>query len=72
MSATLLKRDFGTGVFMSIFRNSEEHLGIIHLYVCRIFRKTDISYPLIHTRTCAYQWVRNVSFSENFAYLLNE
>ena len=33
---------------------------------------TDISYPLIRTRTCPYQGVRNVSFSENFAYVLNE
>ena len=32
-----------------------------------IFRKTNISYPLIHTRTCAYQGVRNVRFSENLA-----
>ena len=29
-------------------------------------------FPLISTRTCAYQGVRNVSFSENFAYVLNE
>ena len=28
----------------------------------RIFRKTNISYPLIRTRTCAYQGVRNVRF----------
>ena len=34
--------------------------------------KTNVSYPLIRTRTCAYQGVRNVSFSENFAYVLNE
>ena len=40
-------------------------------YVRKIFRKTNISNPLIHTRTCAYQRVRNVSFSENFAYILN-
>ena len=32
----------------------------------KIFRKTNISYPLTHTRTCAYQGVRNVSFSEKF------
>ena len=31
----------------------------------QIFRKTNISYPL--TRTCAYQGVRNVCFSENLA-----
>ena len=29
----------------------------------KIFRKTNISYPLIRTRTCAYQGIRNVSFS---------
>ena len=28
--------------------------------------KTNISNPLIRTRTCAYQGVRKVSFSENF------
>ena len=28
------------------------------------FRKTNISYPLTRTRTCAYQGVRNVCFSE--------
>ena len=27
--------------------------------------------PLIRTRTCAYQEVRNVCFSENFAYVFN-
>ena len=33
----------------------------------QIFQKTNISYPLIRTRTCAYQGVRNVRFSENLA-----
>ena len=31
----------------------------------QIFRKTNISDPLVRTRTCAYQGVRNVHFSEN-------
>ena len=31
------------------------------------FRKTNTSYPLIRTRTCAYQGVRNVCFSKNLA-----
>ena len=30
-------------------------------------RKTNISYPLIRTRTCAYQGVRNFYFSEILA-----
>ena len=34
----------------------------------QIFRKTNISYPLIRTPMCAYQGgVRNVRFSENLA-----
>ena len=31
------------------------------------FRKTNIYFYLIHTRTCAYQGVRNIHFSENLA-----
>ena len=33
----------------------------------QIFQKTSISYPLLRTPTCAYQWVRNVRFCENLA-----
>ena len=33
----------------------------------QIFLKTNISYPLIRIRTCAYQGVRNVRFLENLA-----
>ena len=40
-------------------------------YVRKIFRKTNISNRLIRTRAYLYQGVRNVSFSENFAYVLN-
>ena len=40
-------------------------------YVRKISRKTNISNPLIRTHTCAYQGVRNVSFSENLAFVLN-
>ena len=34
--------------------------------------KTSIFYPLIRIRTCMYQVVRNVSFSKNVTYVLNE
>ena len=40
----------------------------------QIFRKTNISYRLMRSRTCAYQGVRNVRFSENltcFVFLLH-
>ena len=44
-------------------------------YVSNVFRKTNISNPLIRTRKCAYKGrgVRNNSnsFLENFAYVLN-
>ena len=46
-------------------------LGSSIYYVHKMFRKTDISYPLIRTRTCAYQVLRQFSFSENFASVLN-
>ena len=46
-------------------------IGSLKMHVCKIFRKTNIFYPLIGTPTCAYEGVRNVSFSENFAYVLN-
>ena len=42
--------------------------GIMNLVRIKIFRKTNISYPLIRTRKCAYQEVRIISFSENFSY----
>ena len=29
-------------------------------------------YPLIRARTCMYQGLRNISFSEYFAYVLND
>ena len=47
-------------------------LRIIHLVSTQNFPKTIISYPVIRTHTCAHQGVRNVSFSENFMWLLNE
>ena len=35
----------------------------------QVFRKTNISYPLIHTRMCAYYGVRNVlGFLENLLF----
>ena len=35
--------------------------GLFIYYVRKIFRKTNISYPLIRTHTCAHQGVRNGS-----------
>ena len=46
--------------------------GIIHLVRFQTFPKSNISYPLIRTRTRAYQGVRNVGFSKKFAEVLNK
>ena len=56
----------------NVSRNFVQYQGSFIYYLCQIFRKTKISYSLIRTRTCTYQVVRNISFSENFTYLLNE
>ena len=45
---------------------------IIHWASSQNFLKNSYSYPLIRTRTCTYQSVRNISFSENFANVLDE
>ena len=38
-------------------------------YIRKIFRNNNISYPQIRTCGCVYQRVRNISFSENCAYV---
>ena len=45
-------------------------LGSFIEYISKIFRKTNIVYPMICRRTCVYQGVRNVSFSENSVNIL--
>ena len=52
------------------FKQPDE--GSFIYYVRKIFRKATISYLLIRTWTCACQGLRNVVFSGNFAYELNE
>ena len=48
-------------------------LGIVHLVRTQdIMKKKFFSYSLIHTSMCAYLGVRNFSFSENFANVLND
>ena len=44
------------------------------MYVCllhTIFRKTNVSYLLMHKSTCVYQELRNVTFPESFVHVLN-
>ena len=40
---------------------------VLHKKTRQTFKKTNIYYHLIHTRTCAYQGVRNIRFSKNLA-----
>ena len=49
--------------FMTIWENKKNGL---------IRTGTNIPYPLIRTRTCAYQGVRNISNSKKFVYVLND
>ena len=62
-------RDGCTAVADSLLFHAEKDRGLSIKYVRNIFKKTNIPNPLI--RTCAYQGVRNISFSGNFAYVLN-
>ena len=58
-------------IFQIWFHNFFSNLWSSIKYVSNIFRKANISNPLMRTRTGACQGVRNVSFSGNFAYVLN-
>ena len=46
--------------------------GIIHLVCTQNFPKTNVFYPLMREQRRGYQWIRNICFSENFVYALNE
>ena len=52
------------------FVNLTRALGNIHLVRKQNFPESNISYHPIRTHTCAYLMVRNVSSSENFAFVL--
>ena len=41
-------------------------------HVTKIFWSTNISYPLTRKDACAYQGIKNSSFSKLFAYVLNK
>ena len=56
---------------VSIIRNSF-YWGSFILVCTQIFRKTNISYPLIRIRMFAYQGVGNVIFGEKFVQLMND
>ena len=60
-------------LIMPLLRNTKSFTqkGIIHLVRMQNFPEDYISYPLIRTRTCAYQGVRNVSSPENFVHALD-
>ena len=47
-------------------------MGSYIQYIGKVFGKIKTSDPLIRTHMCAYQGVRNVSFSKTFSYMLNK
>ena len=47
------------GISFSVFLKIK---GLFSYFVCKIFQKTYLSYPIIRTSTYAYQGVRNNSF----------
>ena len=54
---------FGINFLYKIYSNENLfHMGPSIKYVRKIFRKTNISNPLIRTRTCAYQGVKMLVF----------
>ena len=60
-----------TLVFWKVLVITALSFGTFKWCIWKIFWKTNISYHLIRTRAYVHQVVRNVSFSGNFAYLLN-
>ena len=51
---------------------TQKYCGTSIQHIRSIFRKINLSYPLIRTLMCAYQGVRNVSFLENFTQVLRQ
>ena len=78
LSANLISLDYGENYFkcnpyqnkFTLYLNFLHYVSFIQ-FLRKIFRQTNISHPLIRSRTFTYQGVRNNIFPENFAYLLN-
>ena len=64
LNVTYLK----TGRFLLIFFQSQ---WVLLLYLAERVLNESFKVPSLRTRTCLYKGVRNVSFSENFTYVLN-
>ena len=61
------------GVILDKLRYGLLWYEVIHSVHTQDFPKNShFLHPDTYTPSCAYQGVRNVSFSENFAYILNE
>ena len=68
MFAWLRKNQYVQGIYKNIlFMNGELPLSIY----AKLSENLTFLTPLIRKRTYTYQGVRNVGFSENFAYVLN-
>ena len=56
-----------TDTYITLFQHREHSVSTY----AKFSKKTNISYPLMRTHTCAYQGVRKVSFLENNTYTVN-
>ena len=76
LSRTKFRRYFLDKILiLTVDRNLQSYLLKLRsfiYYVRKIFRKTNISYPLIRTRTCAYHGKGSIYFPENSTNVLNE
>ena len=67
----MVKSKSWLGYIVGNTAKDESHNGCFkETKYAKFSEKKNISYPLIRTRMCAYQGVRNVSFSEIFVYVL--
>ena len=67
MSTNITRQVSGFLYNLDAFKSSDHSFSTY----AKFSKKTNISHPLIRTRTCTYQRLRNVSLSENFLYVLN-
>ena len=61
MSTNITRQVSGFLYNLDAFKSSDHSFSAY----AKFSEKTNISHPLIRTRTCTYQGLRNVSFSEN-------
>ena len=65
-SSQMFNKILNTPLLITLVFTWKNHLRDHSFNVCNIFRNTNISYPLIHRSTCAYQGVREMLVFRKF------